>query len=130
MSEEKQEEKIDIEAKVKSGEWTPFEIHFTAQMDGYAVSHAVVVVAAPDYTAALMQFGRIINIDKKQVVALVNKDGSRDMAFLNVGKADFVAVIPQDDKKANVVEMPEGKSCENCGKERCECQTDEKPKKD
>lgn len=105
-------QKINVEEKLKSGEWQTFDFAFSAQFDGFALDKAVVVVAAPDKKAAMAQFNYIIDQDRKQLVALIGPDGKKDVAFVNLSKASFVCLEQGDEKK-----------CEQCEKEACECQT-------
>ena len=112
------EEKINVEEKLKSGEWQTFDFAFSAQFEGFAISKAVIVVAAPDKKAAMAQFNYIIDQDRKQLVALIGPDGKKDVAFVNLSKASFVCLEQEKEEHG----------CENCGKEACECQTKEEQK--
>lgn len=118
MSETK-EENVNVEEKLKSGEWKTFDIAFSAQFDNFAIDKAVVVIAAPDRNAAMAQFNYVIDQDRKQLVALIGPDGRKDIAFVNLAKASFVCIEQGGKEK-----------CPDCDKETCECQTKEEQKKD
>ena len=104
-----------MEEKLKSGEWKTFNIGFFAQFDNFSIDDAMLVVAAPDYQAALAQFNQVINRPVKQLVAIKNGD-HRDVAFLNLSAANAVILRPIEDEKQE--------KC-NCKDGECECQKQE-----
>lgn len=111
----------EISKKIDSGEWQTFDVHFAAQFSTIAFSEVVLVVAAPDYEAALKQFNIIINRDYKQLVAVV-KPGTnkKDIAFLNLSKAEAIILTSPEEEKEEDCKCKDGE---------CKCQTSDKKKK-
>lgn len=106
--------KINVQEKLKKGEWQTYDIHFAAQFDKVAFGNVVVVVAAPDHEAAVRQFSDIVNRNCNQLVAL-EKDGKRDIAFLNLTKAQAIVLTSGEEKECD---------CDGeCKDGECKCQT-------
>lgn len=120
-------ETVDVDAKIKSGEWQTFNITFFAQFESFSIDNAMLVVAAPDYKAALAQFQQIVSRPYKQLVAVLQHD-KRDVAFLNLAKADAIFLRPtvEDASTSEEKATDSDDSCSCCDKETCECQKQEK----
>lgn len=123
----------EMERKIKSGEWQTFNIQFFAQWSNFNINDCVVVVAAPDYKAALAQFQNVISKPGKQLVAVIT-NGHRDVAFLDLHSAEAIILKPPvnedtkpEEEMADKQEAAAVKECECNGE--CECQKQEEQTK-